>query len=438
MNLLIVFLVIILLIVLIAWLKINPFLAFLIVCITGGIALGVPMDKVVKSVEKGIGDMVGSILIIICLGAMLGKIVADSGAAQRISYAMIRIFGKEHIQWGMMVTGFVIGIPLFYGIGFILMLPLIFSVVYRYKLPAVYVGLPMLAALSVTHGFLPPHPSPTVLVTQFGADMGHTLLLGLLIAVPAIVIAGPLLGKLLRNIEAHPLETFKPNDLPEDKLPGTFNSFATALLPVVLLIGMTGLAFFVSKESGAGRLVAFFGDASVVMIISVLVATISLGIKQRKKITYIMNIYSDSVKDIAMILLIIAGAGALKEVLMASGVSDEIASSLESLHMNPLILGWLVAAAIRVAVGSATVAGLTAAGIVMPLLNGSGTDPNLMVLAVGAGSLVLSHVNDGGFWMFKEFFNVSLKDTFRSWTVMETVVAVVGLGGVLILDLIFK
>lgn len=438
MSLIIVVLAIVALVLLIAWLKINPFLAFLVISILAGIALGVPINTVVKSVEKGIGDMVGSILIIICAGAMLGKIVADSGAAQQISSAMMNLFGRKHIQWGMVITGFIIGIPLFYGIGFILMVPLIFSVVYRYKVPAVYVGLPMLAALSVTHGFLPPHPSPTVLVMQFGANMGMTLMYGLIVAIPTIIIAGPLFSKTLRKIDAKPLETFKPVELLADQLPGTFNSFATALLPVVLLMITTGLTFFTDKESTGGNWLTFIGDASVVMLISVFVATFSLGLHQRKKISYIMHIYGDAVKDIAMILLIIAGAGALKEVLMASGVSDEIAASLQSVKVNPLILGWLIAAAIRVAVGSATVAGLTAAGIVLPLLTGSTTDPNLMVLAIGAGSLVLSHVNDAGFWLFKEYFNLSLRDTFRSWTVMESLIAVVGLAGVLILEMIIK
>lgn len=273
---------------------------------------------------------------------------------------------------------------------------------------------------------------------QFGASMGHTLLFGLLVAIPAIIVAGPLFAKTLKKIEASPLETFKPRELPREELPGVGNSFFTALLPVLLLMAMTIALVFVPKDSESSRVLSFFGDASVVMIISIIVATFTLGIWQGKKIAYIMNIYTESVKDIAMILLIIAGAGALKEVLMASGVSDEIAASLQTLDVNPLILGWLIAAVIRVAVGSATVAGLTAAGIVLPLIKSSGADPNLMVLSIGAGSLVLSHVNDAGFWMFKEYFNVSLKDTFKSWTVMESLVAIIGLIGVLILDIIFK
>ena len=438
MTLLIVLFAIVALVVLIAALKLNPFLAFLIVSIAVGIALGLPVETVVKSVERGIGDMMGGILIIICLGAMLGKLVAESGATQRIASVMMQIFGVKYIQWGMVITGFIVGIPLFYGIGFILMVPLIFSVVYKYKLPAVYVGLPMLAALSVTHGFLPPSPSPTVLVTQFGGSMGLTLIYGIIVAVPAIIIGGPLFSKMLKGIKSQPLETFKPNDLPEEKLPGSFNSFLTALLPVILLMLTTGLLFFVQPGSSLGKGIAFLGDASIVMIISLVVATFSLGIVQGKGISYLMDIYGEAVKDVVMILLVIAGAGALKEVLMDSGVSEEIAASLQSMDTHPLILGWVIAAVIRVAVGSATVAGLTAAGIVLPLLSTTNVDPNLMALSIGAGSLVLSHVNDSGFWLYKEYFNLSLKDTFRSWTVMETIVAVVGLVGVLFLDLMIQ
>lgn len=436
MTLLIVLFAIVALVVLIALLKLNPFLAFLVVSISAGIALGLPVDTVIKSVERGIGDMLGATLIIICLGAMLGKLVAESGATQRIASVMMQIFGVKYIQWGMVITGFIVGIPLFYGIGFILMVPLIFSVVYKYKLPAVYIGLPMLAALSVTHGFLPPSPSPTVLVAQFGGSMGLTLIYGIIIAIPAIIIGGPIFSQFLKGIKSKPLETFKPSDLPEDQLPGSFNSFLTALLPVILLMVTTGLLFLVQPGSPLAKGIAFLGDASNVMIISLAVATFSLGIVQGKNITYLMNIYGDAVKDVVMILLVIAGAGALKEVLMDSGVSDEIAASLQSIDIHPLILGWVIAAVIRVAVGSATVAGLTAAGIVLPLISSTGVDPNLMALSIGAGSLVLSHVNDSGFWLYKEYFNLSLKDTFLSWTAMETIVAVVGLVGVLILDLI--
>ncbi len=419
---------IILLVLLITVGKFHAFLAFLVTSIIAGILLGIPFDKVIGSVQKGIGDTLGSLTIIICLGAMLGKLVAESGAAKKITEVLMQKFGTRYISWALMITGFIVGIPLFYNVGFVLMVPLIFSVVYQYRLPAVYVGLPMLAALSVTHGFLPPHPSPAALVAQFNASMGLTLLYGIALAIPTIIIAGPLFASTLRSIDAKPLDIFKPveNNL---ILPGTFNSFITSLLPVMLLIISTILTFLYPTETA----LRFAGDPSIVMILCVLVAAYSLGIRQGMSMMQVMKIFGDAVKDVAMILLIVAGAGALKQVFTDSGVSAMIGTALDDLEMNPLILGWLIAAVIRVCVGSATVAGLTTAGIIAPLVLRGNVDPNLMVLSIGAGSLMFSHVNDPGFWMFKEYFNLSIRDTIRSWSIMETIVAVMGLMGVMIL-----
>ncbi|MBB6500455.1 gluconate:H+ symporter [Pedobacter cryoconitis] len=434
MTLIIVLLCILLLIILISALRINAFLAFLVVSIVAGITLGIPLNKIAGSMEKGMGDILGSLVIIITVGAMLGKLVADSGAAQKIAAVMMNIFGEKYIQWGVVVTGFLIGIPLFYGIGFVLMIPLIFSIVYKYKLPAIYIGLPMLAALSVTHGFLPPHPSPSALVIQFNANMGLTLLYGLLIAIPAIVIGGPLFSRTLKNIPSTPLQTFIPVEKSTNELPGTFNSFFTALLPVLLLVLATVFSLYANHIPALKDVVALVGQPNVVMLIALFTATLTLGIFQGKKMSYIMNIYGEAVKDVAIILLIIGGSGALKQILVDSGVSGQIAEMLKDLHMQPLFLGWLIAAVIRFCVGSATVAGLTTAGIIQPLMMATGTNPNLMVLAIGAGSLMFSHVNDSGFWMFKEYFNLSLKNTFKSWALMESIVGTVGLIGVLLLN----
>jgi len=428
---------IILLVLLVSWLKINPFIAFLVVSITGGLLLGIPLDKVTKSVERGLGDTFGAIAIIICIGAMIGKLVAASGAAQRIAGVLVNGFGIKYIQWALMLVGFIIGIPLFYETGFVLMIPLIFSVVYRYKLHAVYIGLPMLAALSVTHGFLPPHPSPTALVSTFHADMGKTLMYGLILAIPAIIVAGPLLSRTLKKIEVHPLATFVAEEMPEEKLPGTFNSFFTALLPVMLLIISTVYLNFDRSHSTFHNIIAFVGNAPIVMLISLFVATYTLGIKQGMDMKRIGSNFSHAVKDVSVILLIVAGSGAFKAVLTDSGANKDIAELLQSFHLQPLVLGWLIAAIIRVSLGSATVAGLTTAGIIAPLvLHDPSINPNLMVLAVGAGSLTCSHLNDGGFWLFKEYFNLSIKDTLRSWTVMETTVSIIGLLGVLALNAI--
>jgi Gnt-I system high-affinity gluconate transporter len=434
MTILTILLCIILLIVMISAFKINAFLSFLVVSIIAGISLGLPLTKIAGAVEKGMGDVLGSLVIIITTGAMLGKLVAESGAAQKIAEVMMTTFGKKHIQWAMVITGFIIGIPLYYGIGFVLMVPLIFSVVYRYQLNAIYIGLPMLAALSVTHGFLPPHPSPAALVVQFNANMGLTLFYGMVVAIPAIVIGGPIFAKTLKNIEAKPLESFRTKERPSEELPGRWVSLFTALLPVILLALASFLPLLLPPGSAMAPIIGFIGNPSVVMMIVLLIATWLLGTSRGKKMNDIMLLYGEAIKDIAMILLIIAGSGALKEVLVQTGVSLEIAKYLQGINVEPLFLGWLIAALIRFAVGSATVAGLTTAGIAYPLMVSAQTNPNLMVLAVGAGSLMFSHVNDSGFWLFKEYFNLSLKDTFRSWALMETIVGVVGLIGILILN----
>ena len=434
MTLLIIFICIIALILLITWGKVNAFIAFLIVSILTGLAIGIPLNQVSTSVQKGIGDTLGSLVIIICLGAMLGKLVADSGAAEKITSVLADVFGKKHIQWALMVTGFIVGIPLFYNVGFVLLVPLIFSVVYQYKLPAVYIGLPMLAALSVTHGFLPPHPSPAALVAQFKANMGLTLLYGLTIAIPTIIVAGPIFARTLKNIKSQPLETFKPKDVQDSKLPGAANSFITSLFPVILLVITTVLSFTVDHNSTTYKYILFFGDPVIVMLISLIGATYTLGLRSGKPMKAIMKTYADSVADIAIILLIISGAGALKQVFYDSGVSTQIGQMLMGLDIHPLLLGWLIAAVIRVCLGSATIAGLTTAGIIAPLITQSHVDPNLMVLSIGAGSLLFSHVNDSGFWLFKEYFNLSVKDTIRSWSMMETIVGVMGLIGVMILN----
>ena len=422
------------LILLISVAKVHPFLAFLLVSLAAGLLLGLPLDKIAGSIEKGIGDILSSLVILITLGAMFGKLVAVSGAAQRIAAVIVNAAGKKNIQWAMMTIGFIIGIPLFYGIGFVLMVPLIFSVVYKYKLPAVAIGLPMLAALSVTHGFLPPHPSPSALVTQFHANMGLTLFYGMILAIPAIIIAGPVFSSTLKKMPSQPLKAFVADELPEDQLPGSFNSFFTAVLPVLLLMGTTVAAFAFPVGSRWHPLIALLAAPSIVLMVAIAYATFSLGIFQGKSMPQVMGFYVDAVKDIASILLIIAGSGALKQVLTDTGVNNQFASLLQNLHMQPLILGWLIAAIIRVCVGSATVAGLTTVGIILPIMAASHTNPNLMVLAVGAGSLAFSHVNDSGFWLFKEYFNLSVKNTFLSWSIMESIVAFVGLAGVLILN----
>jgi Gnt-I system high-affinity gluconate transporter len=426
------------LILLVTWARLNVFLTFLVISIMAALLLGMPLGHIVQSVNKGLGDMLGSLVIIIVLGSMLGKLVGISGAAQKIATSMRNAFGEKYITWAMCATGFIVGIPLYYNVGFFLLIPIIFSVANRYKLPLVYVGIPMLASLSVMHGFLPPHPSPMALTTQFHADISKVFGYGFIVAIPTIIIAGPLFARFLRNMPSQSIIAMSVQEMPEDKLPGLTNSILSSLLPVIIIGLSTVVIRFAGDNAQVKNIAAFLGDPSMAMMETIVIATYTLGIRMGMKLNEVMNVYADAVKEVAMILLIIGSAGILKQIFLDSGASGQIATTLQGLNLPPLLLGWIIAAVLRLCLGSATVAGLTAAGIIYPLMQHVPVDPNLMVLSIGAGSLFCSHVNDTSFWVTKEYFGLSMKDTFLSWSLMETLVSVIGLGGVLILNTIVR
>jgi len=435
MPLLIVVSGILLLFILIAVFKLNAFISFVIVCLLVGILQGMGLESVIQSIQTGIGSTLGYLVLILGFGAMLGKLVADSGAAQRITSKLVAQFGLKYIQWALVLAGFIVGIPMFYTVGFVILIPLVFTVAASTGLPLIYVGLPMLASLSVTHGFLPPHPAPTAIAAIFKADIGKTLFYGIIVAIPAIVVAGPLFSRTIKKIKATPLKEFyNPIILTDKEMPSMAISVFSALLPVILIGFSTLASHFMPDDFIFKKVIVFIGNPVMAMLISVLVAIFTLGLARGKSMTELMDSISNSISSITMVLLIIAGAGALKQILIDSGVSDYIGQLLSNTNVSPLILAWLIATVIRVCVGSATVAGLTAAGIVLPLVSNTGVNAELMVLAIGSGSLMLSHVNDSGFWMFKEYFNLSVKETLSTWTVMETTVGVMGLIGVLILN----
>jgi gluconate transporter len=400
-----------LLVVMIGWGKIPPFVAFLLTALAAAFCFGMPLDQVAKSMEKGVGDMLGGLTAIICLGAMFGRAIADSGAAQSIARTLIGAVGLRFILLAMALTGLIVGIPLFYSVGFVVMVPLILTIARRADLPPVYVGLPLLSGLSVAHGFLPPHPSPTALVALFGADTGLTLGYGLIVSVAALAVGGPLLALTLKRFNAVPV-----GELPlrnartgRDVAPGALNSFTTALLPVVMIAATTALVFAMKAPSEAKTIVTFVGQPAVVLILSLIYATFSLGVLRGQPFVGQMNRYADALKDVAGILADPGrgrGAEAGVRRQRAQRGSGRLAGSLP---LHPLVLGWLIAMVIRVALGSATIAGLTAAGLIQPMMAGAHVDPNLMVLAIGAGSLMFSHVNDPGFWLFKEYFGLTLK-----------------------------
>ena len=452
MPLLIIFAGILLLLLLIMKFRLNAFVALLLVALMVGLAMGAAPTDVLASIQRGVGGTLGYLALILGLGAMLGSLLANSGAAETITSRLIGIFGEKRLPWALMLTGFIVGIPMFYTVAFIMLIPIIFSVAQRTGLPLVYVGIPMITSLSVTHGFLPPHPAPTAITVMYGADISLVLLYGLILAVPTVILAGVVFGKTLRNfVTTPPAHLFKdPVEIGEHPGPSFGAAVGTALIPVLLMgMGAVATLFFKPEEltdsagavigtSGGNpmlyQLFSFLGDPTIALLLSVLIGIYTLGVRQGRQLDAVMVNMAEGVKSIALILLIIAGGGAFKQVLVDSGASAYIVDLMTGVRINPLLLAWLVAAFLRVALGSATVAALTAAGIVLPLIATTDVSPELLVLATGAGSLTLSQVNDTGFWLFKEYFGLTIPQTLRTWTVMETIVSVVGLVGCLLLD----
>jgi len=435
MPLVVITLGILLLFLLILVVRLNAFIAFILVGLAIGMGQGMELNAIVDSIEKGIGNTLGFLVMILGSGAMLGKLVAESGAAQKITNGLIKLFGLKNTRMAVMLTGFIVGVTMFYSVGFVILVPLVFTVAAATGFSLISIALPMLAALSVTHGFLPPHPAPTALSVMFEADMGKTLLYGLIVAIPAILISGPILTRFIPKVEAKPLKEFMTTKVfSEEELPSFSNSILTALLPVILIAVSTLIVNFFPIEGMWLSIIKFIGNPVIALLLTVLAGTYTLGIARGLNMDGVMKIYGAAVSGITMVLLIIAGAGSLKQILIDSGVSEYIGNLLQITSMSPLVIGWLIATLIRFSVGSATVAGLTTAGIVLPLVQSTGVSPELMVLSIGSGSLMLSHVNDSGFWLFKEYFNLNVKETLSSWTVMETSIGISGLLGVLILN----
>ena len=446
MPLIIVAVGILALLILIMGLKLNTFVSLIIVSFGVALALGMPLDEIVTTIEAGLGGTLGHLALIFGLGAMLGKLIADSGGAQRIALTLVNKFGEKNIQWAVVAASFIIGIALFFEVGLVLLIPIIFAIAKELKVSILYLGIPMVAALSVTHGFLPPHPGPTVIAGEYGADIGEVLLYGIIISIPTVIIAGPLFTKLAKRLVPQSFtKTGSIASLGEQKVfkiedtPGFGISVFTAMLPVILMSLATIITLLQNtigfKDNSILAFIRFIGGASPAMLLSLLVAVYTMGIARKIPIKTVMDSCTTAITHIGMMLLIIGGGGAFKQVLIDGGVGDYVAELFEGTNLSPILLAWIIAAILRISLGSATVAALTTAGLVIPMLGQSDVNLALVVLATGAGSLVASHVNDAGFWMFKEYFGLSMKETFATWTLLETIISVAGLAFVLLLSL---
>ncbi|KAF6586941.1 GntP family gluconate:H+ symporter [Paenibacillus jamilae] len=434
------------LLVLIMGFKLNTFISLIIVSFGVALALGMPLEEIVKTIEAGLGGTLGHLALIFGLGAMLGKLIADSGGAQRIAMTLVDKFGEKNIQWAVVAASFIIGIALFFEVGLVLLIPIVFAISKELKVSILYLGIPMVAALSVTHGFLPPHPGPTVIAGEYGANLGEVLLYGFIIAVPTVILAGPVFTKLAKKlVPASFTKTGNIASLGEQKVfkseetPGFGISVFTAMLPVILMSIATIITLLQKtmgfEDNSLLAAIRFIGDASTSMLISLLVAVYTMGIARKIPIKDVMASCTTAITHIGMMLLIIGGGGAFKQVLINGGVGDYVADLFNGTTLSPILLAWIIAAILRISLGSATVAALTTAGLVIPMLGQSDVNLALVVLATGAGSLIASHVNDAGFWMFKEYFGLSMKETFATWTLLETIISVAGLGFILILSL---
>lgn len=417
--------------------RLNAFMALIIVALFVGVAEGMPIKKALDSVLDGLGSTLGSLALILSFGAMLGKLVEESGAAHRIAYSLITLFGEKNMQWAVLLTSFIVGIPMIYNAGFLVIIPLLYTIASAAQKPLLYLGIPMCCALSVAHGLLPPHPAPSAISVLYNASINLTLVYGLIIALPALVLAGPLFSRFFKHLIVHPPEgLYKEKSFTKEELPSLGISVFITILPVLLMLLGVLAGLSNSLPGSILDMLLFIGDPNIALLIAVLFGMYYLGIKTGKTLKETMDSLSGSISSIAMILLIIGAGGAFKEVLLSSGVSDHIKQIASGINISPLFLAWGISAIIRLAVGSATVAAITSAGIVLPMLATSGIRPELMVIATSSGSLMFSHVNDIGFWMFKEYFNLSIKQTFLSWSIMESIVAITGLAGVLLLNMI--
>ncbi len=427
---------IIALIVLIARYRLNPFITITLVALGLALVAGLPPGEIVGAYEAGVGRTLGHIALIVALGTMLGKMMAESGGAERIARTLIARFGTKNVHWAMMLIAFCIGLPIFFEVGFVLLIPIALNVARRTGVPLLLVGLPMVAGLSVVHGLVPPHPAAMLAVHEYQADVGRTLFYALVVGLPTAALAGPVFARFVAprvRLPAHnPMEDALLDEgharVPDEALPGFGITIATLLLPVGLMLLGGWADEIAARGTMLNEALRFIGHSVVALLLATLMSFVTLGLMRGFNREQILKFSQECLAPTAAITLLVGAGGGLNGILVKSGVAAEITALSQRFELSPLMMGWAVAAMMRIATGSATVAMSTAAGIVAPIALAAGyPHPELLVLATGAGALILSHVNDGGFWLVKEYFNMSVAQTFKTWTVLETIISLVAL-----------
>lgn len=426
------FLAVIGLIVLIAVFKLNPFITLFLTSLTLAVVTGMPLSIVIHSFEAGLGGTLGHIAIVVALGTMLGKMMAESGGADKIAYTLIRFFGEKYIHWAMVVIGLIVGLPAFFEVGFVLLIPIAFTVARRTRTSLILVGLPMVAGLSVVHGLVPPHPAALLAATIYKADVGRTIFYALLIGLPTAALAGPIYAKLIAPYielpKENPMSAQFVDHSSDRSLPSFGLTLLTILLPVVLMLIGSWADLIAAPKSGLNESLRLIGNDDMALLVGVLFSFFTLGKMRGFTRDTVLRFTNESLAPTATITLLVGAGGGFGRILQDSGTSQAIILVALRSHIPLLFLAWLLAAFIRLATGSATVAMTTAAGIVAPIaLHSPGVHPELLAIATGAGSLIFSHVNDGGFWLVKEYFNMTVAQTLKTWSVCETIISVTAL-----------
>lgn len=421
--------------------KLHAFVSLLLVSLLVGIAAGMPFGDVLKSIESGMGGTLGFVAVVVGLGAMFGRMLEVSGGAERLAQTMIQKFGEDRTQWALGITGFIVAIPVFFDVGFIILVPIVYGLAKKTGKSLLYYGIPLLAGLAVTHSFIPPTPGPIAVAELIGAELGWVILFGAIAGIPATILAGPLFGKYIaKKIDASVPEYMNVEEKKYDHdLPG-FGLIATLILiPLILILLNTVSGVVLPEKSSLKAFFTFLGHPFVALTIATLLTFIFLGTRRGYTRQDVQEIATKALEPAGIIILVTGAGGVFKQVLIDSGVGDVLGKMMAGSSLPPILLAFLIATVVRVAQGSATVAMVTAAGLLSPLIATLGLEGpvlGLIVIAIAAGATVFSHVNDSGFWLVNRYFGLDVKDTLKSWTVMETIVGFVGFAVVFLLGLV--
>jgi len=420
--------------------KLHAFVALLLVSLLVGIGAGMPLEKVIESIQNGMGGTLGFVAVVVGLGAMFGQMLEVSGGAERLAQTLIKKFGESKAQWALGITGFIVAIPVFFDVGFIILVPIVYGLAKKTGRSLLYYGIPLLAGLAVTHSFIPPTPGPIAVANLIGADLGWVILFGFIAGIPAMIVAGPIFGKYIAaKIHATIPAYMDVKEKEYDKELPSFGLISSIILiPLVLILANTVSGAVLPEGSGWRTFFTFLGHPFVALTIATLLAFYFLGQKRGFSKQEVQDIATKALEPAGIIILVTGAGGVFKQILVDSGVGKVLADAMSASSLPPIVLAFIIAALVRVSQGSATVAMVTSAGLMAPLIETlalTGPVLGLIVIAIAAGATILSHVNDSGFWLVNRYLGLDVKDTLKSWTMMETIIAIVGFAVVFVLSL---